>query len=264
VKAVLFDLDDTLVPDVGAAFEAMEAAAGLAAERHGFEPVSLRLAARKRARELWYAFLQEKGCDGFGLSSWEALCSDFEGDDPQLAQVRAWTPGYRTRTWELALADHGVSDPDLAAELARKFRLERARRYAAYPDVLPVLERLRPRFALGVVTNGPSDLQRTKLARSGLERFFDTVAISMEVGVTKPDPAIFRFALDRLGPEARTAVMVGNSLRSDIAGAKATGIRAVRIIRPRPPDDFIPADAGPEPDAVIRSLSELEPVLDRF
>jgi putative hydrolase of the HAD superfamily len=264
VKAVLFDLDDTLVPDVGAAFDALEATAELAAERHGIRPASLRLAARKRARELWYAFLQERGCDGFGLSSWEALCSDFEGHDPQLAEVRAWTPGYRTRTWQLALADLGVADPGLAAELARRFRVERARRYTAYPDVLPALERLRPRFTLGLDTNGPSDLQMAKLQRAGIERFFDVVAISMEVGLTKPDPAIFRYALDRLGLRAGAAVMVGNSLRSDVTGAKAAGIRTVRIIRPRPPDDYIPADSGPEPDATIESLAELEAIVDRL
>ena len=177
VSAILFDLDDTLVPDVGAAFDALEATAELARVRHGIEPRALRLAARVRARELWFAFLQEQGCDGFGLSSWEALCSDFEGDAPELAAIRAWTPLYRARTWELALADHGVTDPDLARELADRFPVERAARYLAYPDVVPALERLHSRFPLGLVTNGPSDLQRAKLARAGIERFLSLIHI---------------------------------------------------------------------------------------
>jgi putative hydrolase of the HAD superfamily len=92
-----------------------------------------------------------------------------------------------------------------------------------------VLERLRRHVPLALVTNGASDLQRRKLALTGLAEHFDFVVASCDIGVGKPDPAIFRVALEALGVAASDAVMVGNDRDRDIRGAAAAGVRALWI-----------------------------------
>ena len=96
---------------------------------------------------------------------------------------------------------------------------------------------LQEDYALGLVTNGASCLQREKLEASGLRRFFDVVVVSGEVGVGKPEAAIFRHALARLDAPAEATAMVGDSLARDIDGAVAAGLSAIwinRFRRPRP------------------------------
>ena len=75
------------------------------------------------------------------------------------------------------------------------------------------------------MTNGLGDVQRARIERLGLERYFDAIVISGEVGVSKPDPAIFELAFADLGfPPLDTVVMVGDSLSSDMRGAANAGI----------------------------------------
>jgi putative hydrolase of the HAD superfamily len=133
-------------------------------------------------------------------------------------------------------------DEVLAALLA-------ALRFHAYPEVPGVLARLRADGArLAIVSNWDVSLYDV-LERTGLRRLVDAVAISAELGVAKPDPAIFRVALERLGVDAAGAVHVGDSLEHDVAGARAAGLEAVLVVR----------DGAPARDGVrtVASLSEL-------
>ena len=94
-----------------------------------------------------------------------------------------------------------------------------------YDGAEQVLAACASRASLGLVTNGLSDVQRSRLSRLGIAEYFDAIVISSEVGVTKPRPDIFEIAFGLLGgPDKRSAVMVGDSLTSDIAGGHAYGI----------------------------------------
>lgn len=96
-----------------------------------------------------------------------------------------------------------------------------------YPGVRDVLDALAalPGVALALVTNGLSEVQRARIARLELTAYFDVVAISSELGVAKPAPAIFEHVLAGLGPVPRdAALMVGDSLSSDIQGGRNAGI----------------------------------------
>jgi 2-haloacid dehalogenase len=94
-----------------------------------------------------------------------------------------------------------------------------------YHGVADLLAALASRASLALVTNGLSDVQRSRLSRLGITDYFDAIIVSSEVGVTKPRPAIFELAFVALGdPEKSTAVMVGDSLTSDIAGGRSFGI----------------------------------------
>jgi putative hydrolase of the HAD superfamily len=106
---------------------------------------------------------------------------------------------------------------------------------------------------LALITNGASDTQRDKLNVLGIEPRFAAVVVSAEVGMAKPDPAIFDFALAELGVGRDNAWHVGDSLKADVAGAKAAGLGAVWLNR----TGAIRGESQPEPDLEVSSLSGL-------
>jgi len=238
IRAVLFDLDETLIEEDAVVAEAFAATAARAAERYDADPARLAADARVRARELWRAAPGYDWCARIGISSWEGLHGRFEGDVPELAALRAWAPEFRRAAWAAALEDQRIDDPALAQELADRYVAERAARHRVYPDAAPVLDALAATHRLGLVTNGASCVQWDKLRASGFADRFASVVVSAEVGAGKPDPAPFRRALRELGAEPADAVMVGDNLKRDIAGAENAGLRAVwldRRHRPAPP-----------------------------
>jgi 2-haloacid dehalogenase len=94
-----------------------------------------------------------------------------------------------------------------------------------FPDVEPVLARLAARARLALVTNGLTEIQQPRIDRTGIARFFDVVVISSAVGHAKPDPAFFDVVFEWLGdPPRHSALIVGDSLTSDMAGGAAAGI----------------------------------------
>jgi putative hydrolase of the HAD superfamily len=111
-------------------------------------------------------------------------------------------------------------------------------RFNAYPEVPEALGRLRAAGArLAVVSNWDVSLHDV-LERTQLRPLVDAVVISAELGAAKPDPAIFRAALDRLGASAADAMHVGDSVEHDVEGARAAGLQAVLVARNgvQPPD----------------------------
>ena len=88
-----------------------------------------------------------------------------------------------------------------------------------------VVKALHGRCRLLILTNGLSEVQRTRLAHSGLAEYFEDIVISDEVGVAKPDGRIFDVAFERMGNPAKADVLIiGDSLSSDVAGGQAYGI----------------------------------------
>ena len=168
---LLLDLDETLVVEEPAAVAAFAATARFAATRgqSDVDVESLAVAARSRARELWYAAPTHGYCMRVGISSWEGLWCRFEGDEPNVRSLREWSPTYRREAWRLALADQGVEEVGLAEELGQRFVTERRARQEVFADVPAALGELRESHALALVTNGASCLQR-EAARLRVER----------------------------------------------------------------------------------------------
>ncbi len=122
------------------------------------------------------------------------------------------------------------------------------------PDVPPVLESLRGRYRLGVISNSDGTVRR-KLQRVGLAGFFDVIIDSQEESVEKPDPRIFQIALHRAGATPDSAAHVGDLYYVDAAGALAAGMKAVLLD---------PGDVHPDkPVPRIKSLHELLPFTRR-
>jgi FMN phosphatase YigB (HAD superfamily) len=116
---------------------------------------------------------------------------------------------------------------------------------------------------LGLLTNGPSDVQRLKLQGTGLTSQFETVAISGEMGVGKPTAAAFERVLANLGLEPQEAVMVGDSWERDVEGALPCGLPVVWISYGRPVPVPVPAPAPVQRGGVtvIETIEELVEVL---
>ena len=253
-RVVLFDLDETLVQEVAPVLDALRVTCELAGLRRELDPLALATTLRSQARAVWEAAPTHTAARALGISSWEGLRSCFPGSHPTVAALRAWAPVFRTEVWGRALADHGITDPQLVVALAAAFPRERAARHAVYADAEPALRRLVGAGAkLGLLTNGPSDLQRQKIAASGLGAYFEAIVVSGEVGVGKPDAAVFRVALDQLGAAPVEATMVGDTLARDIAGARAVGIRSVWLNRRQTALRL----EDPLPDLEIRTLDDL-------
>jgi putative hydrolase of the HAD superfamily len=103
------------------------------------------------------------------------------------------------------------------------------RRLKLYPHVREVLDELRRHVPLAVVTDAQSSYARAELHKVGLIDHFDPIVVSGDHGFRKPDPRLFRMALDALGVPAGDSVYVGNDIHRDIWGARKVGMRTVMV-----------------------------------
>ena len=138
------------------------------------------------------------------------------------------------RRWGIEGVDH-----TLAAALFEALNISTAEERLVFDDVIPTLATLQQRdFLLGVATNRPWGGQsfRDDLQALGLLDYLDprAIAVSADLGVRKPHPALFLHALSGVGVAPEEAAMVGDSLRKDILGAQALGM--ITVWKPGPKD----------------------------
>ncbi len=125
-----------------------------------------------------------------------------------------------------------------------------------FPDSLPCLRSLKG-LPLGLITNGEKEQHRSKIHQLGLEPFFPTVVISGEVGLAKPDKAIFELAAREAGAALRDCVYVGDRLQTDALAAQEAGMRGIWLDRKNQWD-------GRETGVpVLRNLAELPGLLTK-
>ena len=128
---------------------------------------------------------------------------------------------------------------------------------APLPGAVSLLDSLKGKAKLGIITNGFTALQQIRLERTGLRDYFDALVISEEVGVPKPDPRIFDYALELAGnPDRARVLMVGDTAESDIRGGMNAGLATCWL---NAHGRVLPE--GIEPTWTVTSLSELEQLL---
>jgi putative hydrolase of the HAD superfamily len=228
VKALLLDLDDTLLDYSGGVDACWEAACAAAAG--GVAQAELIAALADTRRSFW---------------------RDPEHNRRErVNMLRAWT-----RIATEAVARCG-GDERMGAAIAEAFAARRRSVMRLFPDALEFLSALRDRgIPLGLVTNGDAREQRFKIERHGLARFFDAIVIEGELGAGKPDAVVYRTALSALGVGAGPGVwMVGDHLEFDVAGPQRLGLRAAWLDRP---GLGVPAESPVRPDRVVRELGEV-------
>jgi putative hydrolase of the HAD superfamily len=159
----------------------------------------------------------------------------------------------RLERFRRLLERSGVSPTDeQVAEITRFYHQAYLDSDQPVAGALNLLKALRQRgHKIGVVTNNIAAEQVKKIRACGMEELIDELVVSEEAGACKPDPAIFRVALERLDCRPEEAVMIGDAWATDIAGARAAGIRAIWF-NPR---------GLPSPDPTqTREIRALEPV----
>jgi len=235
VRAVLLDLDDTLVDHAGAARAAVLGFAG----GHGLGGT---------VRD-----------DDAVAARWQALTDE-------------WYPRYQRR--ELTLDEHrrariraflalpGLADPEadvLFADYQGRYRAQ----WRGHDDAAPLLRRLREaRVPSVVLTNGEHDIQTEKLRRTGLLGLVDAVAASSRLPAAKPDPRAFSSAAALVGVAADETLMVGDSWANDVLGALDAGAAAVLLDRQAPPTGTDREGVPVVPtldDVPVRGLSRARP-----
>lgn len=228
LRAVLFDLDDTLVDHLHASRAAVVGVRDTFASLQARD-IEAMVAENDRLIELLHAEV------GLGRRT---------ADDARVERYR--------QLFAFAAAD--ATHAPGAAQLHRRIYMESRREV---PGARALLAALNGHVVIAVVTNNTVAEQTEKLEAFGLAQYVDALVTSEEVGVAKPDGAIFAQALERCGCTADSAVMVGDSWRNDVEGAQRAGIRPLWFNR----------RAMPPPDSAVDAIISLEPtqfVVDRI
>ncbi len=235
LRAILLDLDDTILDDSAGRLESWQRVAELVISEHrGLDYTTVRAALDREADWFWD--------------------DDQRHRDGRLDLVRA-----RHAIIGGALHKLARPDPGLAQRAAQLMTDHRENAQRLLDGVIEVLERLRARAPkMALVTNGAATPQRAKVERFDLERFFDHVQIEGEFGAGKPDAAVYRHVLGVLDVPPQQALMVGDNFECDVVGPLSLGMHAAWIDHRRKGES--PGKA-PAPFQRVVSLHELADLL---
>ena len=135
----------------------------------------------------------------------------------------------RERIWIRLLSDAGVDDAELARQLCQVYVTLRTASLRLFDGASLLLADLRERYTLGLLTNGPSEMQWEKIELLKIKDSFDAIIVSGDVGVHKPDARVFTRMLRQIGAPPDKAIYVGNSYEMDIIGAHDAGMFSVWV-----------------------------------
>lgn len=235
---MIFDLDDTLIVEEEVARASLrDAARTIPGIVVGAGTEELVLGA---VRRVWRSGPHRSLGAELGIASWEGLWASFEGAHPRLEGLAGWIPRFRAEAWRAVLCLFGLEDEALARRLGEVYLAHQRQGHHLVAGAAALVRSLAGRRPLGLLTNGPPDIQRWKLARTGLADCFDQVVISGETGIGKPDPRAFQLVTAGLRVGAPDAIMVGDSWERDVVGARRAGIRALWLSRGRNPPERLP------------------------
>ena len=121
----------------------------------------------------------------------------------------------------------GVEDEALAEQFSKDFFAIIPTKSTLMPHAKEVLEYLAPKYNLYILSNGFQELQCHKMRSAGIDRFFKKIVLSDDIGILKPWPEIFHFALSATQSEVHDSLMIGDSWENDVIGAKGVGMHQV-------------------------------------
>lgn len=225
LRAVLFDLDDTLFDHT---FASARALGLLHASEQGFAAWTLQQLEERHSAVL------------------EAMHAD-------VVAGRTTVDAARAERFRRLLTDAGGTDvsADVALALARSYRAAYEASWQPIAGAAALLASLRSEgLRIAVVTNNLVNEQRAKLRSCAFDGSIDALVTSEETGSAKPDARIFQHALECVGADPADAVMIGDAWATDIEGARAAGIRAIWFNR----------RGLPNPDRAVAEIKALEPI----
>lgn len=133
----------------------------------------------------------------------------------------------RTKRFNLTLEHFGLEFKVNTVQIADYYINNISQKAYLFEGSKETLEKLVSRYTLSIMTNGFKEVQYPKLERSGIQHLFSHIFISEEIGINKPNPGIFQFALKELSCTPSQAAMIGDDFEVDIAGAVAVGMKAI-------------------------------------
>lgn len=230
-RAILFDLDDTIVADDAVYEKAWQRVFEKPVfQAYEFDIPKLR-SIIKQTGEWYYS------------------------DSEHLMWARQDLRTARREVVSISLSSLGIDDPELACKLADSYGAEKEKAIFVYPGAIETIRHFKNHgILLALVTNGSSEFQRRKIERFGLTPYFDYILIEGEFGIGKPDERFFKHALDQLEVDPSEAWMVGDRLEHDIGGATSAGIYAIWVDWR---GEGLPKSSDVQPDRIIHTLSEL-------
>jgi putative hydrolase of the HAD superfamily len=228
IKAVLFDLDDTLFD-------------------------------RNPAQKMVIEIIIEQLPHIFSRFEFEHVMKAFLESDRIISEAyEAGAPSEGIRLWRSRLFLELLDiQEDITAAITEMYVEYFPKVNAQIPGAFELVKGLSGRYQMGVISNGLPDVQYTKLKSIGLHDFMSCVVLSEELGIRKPDPRIFHYAVELLGLKPPDCLHVGNSYRDDITGAKSAGMLSCWLNS----GSSESTDSKCQPDFVIGKLEELTGIL---
>lgn len=232
ITTVIFDLDDTLLWDKKSVQTAFDKTCAYAATKVEVDPTQLEHATRQAARELYQGYETYDYTVLIGINPFEGLWGTFDDPTPSFQKMKDIVPQYRRDAWTQGLKACGIDNEALGAELGEYFVETRIASPQLYEDTFKVLDELKGKYKLIMLTNGAPSLQNLKLRITPeLVPYFDYIIISGDFGKGKPDVSIFEHVLEVADITADEAIMVGDNLNTDILGSSRLNMNNVWINR---------------------------------
>ena len=229
-RALLLDLDDTILDDSSTAEACWTRVAEAFAGAAGGDAAALR-AAVEGEKALYWADRERHRAGRLDLHA------------------------ARTAICAAALRRLGLAPDGVAPRMARAYAALRREAWRPFPGALEALAAFRERgVRMALLTNGASDVQREKIARFGLAPFFEGIFVEGEMGYGKPDERVFRRALEAVGAEPGGAWVVGDNLEWEVAPARRLGMGSVWVDAR---GAGLPPDPPALPDRTVRGIREL-------
>ncbi len=133
----------------------------------------------------------------------------------------------RRERFQRTLADFGINDFNLSEKIGEDYIIICPRKNKLYPFAMEILDYLKEKYILHIITNGFNKTQHTKLKHSNLRPYFDQIITSEKTGVKKPNPAIFDHALKLAKSTKEESVYIGDDLVVDILACQNFGIKGI-------------------------------------
>lgn len=142
-----------------------------------------------------------------------------------LEQSSESTDALRIQIMTAIFDEQGIADEASVLKISKAFGdVRRETGVLAYPGIDDFLTDLKPSYRLGLLTNGPTDIQWDKIEALGFDKLFDAIIVAGDVGVYKPDVRVFEMLLGKLGVTSEHSLFVGDTYATDILGAHDTGM----------------------------------------
>lgn len=130
----------------------------------------------------------------------------------------------RFKRFEMTLKDYGVNEPLTAKKIGDEYIRITPLKTALVPNAREVLEYLKPKYKLHIITNGFDEVQFPKLEKCHIAKYFEKVVTSETSGYHKPCPEAFGYALSSVNARKEESIMIGDDLEIDIVGSKKFGM----------------------------------------